>query len=112
MTLLTCPRATCAELNRPDAIECESCGTLLLDSETVAALGKFGRRTGGALRDHACECTRRSCRERVYLTVAEYADAAARGRVVLLEHIDAPILEQHPRFGYAIVDVRTKTRRR
>lgn len=54
------------------------------------------------LRDHACECDRRSCRERVYLVVRDYREAAKRGRVVALEHVyPGEQIERHR--TYAIV---------
>jgi hypothetical protein len=53
------------------------------------------------LRDHACECDSRSCRERVYLTEFAYKQASARGRVVTLEHAAGARVERHR--TYAIV---------
>jgi hypothetical protein len=53
----------------------------------------------------ACECgaKRRRCRERVYMNVGTYRRAAALGRVVCLEHVDAGVVERHR--TYAIVEM-------
>lgn len=53
------------------------------------------------LRDYACECSRRSCRERIYLTEPDYRRLALLGRVVVPEHADAPRVQGGR--GYSIV---------
>lgn len=55
------------------------------------------------LRDFACECTRRSCRRRIYLTVAEYARLAQLGLIVVPEHVDAPPVRSQGGEGFMIV---------
>lgn len=45
-----------------------------------------------ALRDWACECTSRRCRERIYLTTREYGRLSALGRVVTPEHKDGEVV--------------------
>lgn len=61
-----------------------------------------------ALHGYVCECSRRRCRERIYLAPAEYRRQAVRGRLVVLEHVEAVsvVLERRRLSGYALVGER------
>lgn len=55
-----------------------------------------------ALRDHACECRRARCRERIYLPLSRWRGLAPLGRLVVPSHVDDDrVLRRGP--GFAVV---------